>query len=307
MWIFLNDRWVSQERAKVSVFDHGFLYGDGVFETLRARKGVILSLTRHLERLHRSAAGISLSVPAIAWESLLKRALKKNSLREALVRITLTRGPGPASPSVRACLDPTLVIFARPFRGHPRSFYLRGVSAVLAKTRRNFKKALDPEIKSGNLLNSILAYREAEVAGAQEAILLNTRGSLTEGSVSNLFFLRGGVLFTPSLKAGILPGITRERVLALARQQGMATKEGSFSSWLLRSADEAFLTSTSWEIVPLTFLDGNPIGSGRPGKTTRRLIALFQESVRQEVNATSTARLNSAMVNGRSKGTRPDR
>ncbi|HET6371210.1 MAG TPA: aminotransferase class IV [Nitrospiria bacterium] len=307
MWIYLNDRFVREEKAFVSVFDHGFLYGDGAFETLRAYDGVFFSLREHLERLKDSARAIGLLLPALPFEDLLRNAMQKNSLHEAILRITLSRGPGPLSPSPRGCRSPTVVIFARPFHPPPRRWYARGLSAVLARTRRNPAEALDPRIKSANFLNLIMARREAERLGAQEAILLNTSGELAEGSTSNLFFVKGKNVYTPSRKAGILEGITRNVVLTLARENGIRLVEGCFRPAALRSADEAFLTNTSWEIAPLTRLDRAAIGTGRPGEVTRRLIRLFQVKVREEVRASSTARLNSVMLKGRSRGTRPER
>jgi branched-chain amino acid aminotransferase len=307
MWIYLNDRFVREEKAVVSVFDHGFLYGDGVFETLRAYDGAIFSLRGHLDRLKKSARAIGLPLPDLSFDELLRAALLKNGLREAILRITLSRGPGPLAPSPRGCPSPTLVIFARPFIPPPRRLYARGLSAILARTRRNPAEALDPRIKSANFLNLIMAKREAERQGAQEAILLNAGGELAEGSTSNLFFVKGETVYTPSRKAGILEGITRQVVLILARENAIPLVEGCFPPAALRSADEAFLTNTSWEIAPLTRLDRSAIGTGRPGRVTRRLIRLFQVKVREEVRASSTARLNSVMLKGRSRGTRPER
>jgi branched-chain amino acid aminotransferase len=307
MWIYLNDRFVREEKALVSVFDHGFLYGDGVFETLRAYDGAVFSLREHLERLNSSARAIGLLLPPLPFDDLLRKAMRKNRLRDAILRITLSRGPGPLSPSPRGCRSPTLVIFARPFHPPPRRWYARGFSAILARTRRNTAEALDPRIKSANYLNLIMARREAEKRGAQEAILLNAGGELAEGSTSNLFFVKAGTVYTPSRKAGILEGITRKVVLTLAREDRIPLIEGRFRPAALRSADEAFLTNTSWEIAPLTRLDRAAIGTGRPGEITRRLIRLFQVKVREELRASSTARLNSVMLKGRSRGTRPER
>lgn len=307
MLVYLNGRFVSEKKAVVSAFDHGFLYGDGVFETLRAYGGVIFSLPLHLERLRRSALGIGLDPPNIPLERVVQKTLKKNGLMEALLRITLSRGPGPLNPSPRFCTQPTLVIFTRPFRPPPLRFYYRGLWVIVAKTKRNHPSALPPHIKSANFLNSILARREADAVNADEAILLNIRGELTEGSTSNLFFVKKTRVYTPSLSSGILEGITRKVVLALALRNGIQVAEGRFRPSALVNADEAFLTNTSWEIAPLTHVDGKPIGSGKPGVITKKLIALFQEHVREEVRAASTACLNSVILKGRSKGIHPAR
>jgi len=282
MWIYLQDRFVPKEEAKISVFDHGFLYGDGLFETLRAYNGVIFRLSQHLERLARSAQRLELSLPASAQlESILYDTLNRNALRDALLRLTLTRGEGEIGLDPALCEKPTLVITARPFTGYPLDDYLIGISAALVRVRRNAPAALDPALKSTSFLNNILAKIEAKKAGAVEGIFLNSDGYLSEGTVSNLFWVRQGRLETPSLAVGLLEGITREVVIALAEKEGIPVKEGFYKPEVLIEADEAFLTNSGFELMPLTRIDGEAIGSGLPGPITGRLHHAFKEVIRE--------------------------
>src|SRR5579884_112772 len=282
MWIYLQDRFVPKEEAKISVFDHGFLYGDGLFETLRAYNGVIFRLSQHLERLARSAQRLELSLPASAQlESILYDTLNRNALRDALLRLTLTRGEGEIGLDPALCEKPTLVITARPFTGYPLDDYLIGISAALVRVRRNAPAALDPALKSTSFLNNILAKIEAKKAGAVEGIFLNSDGYLSEGTVSNLFWVRQGRLETPSLAVGLLEGITREVVIALAEKEGIPVKEGFYKPEVLIEADEAFLTNSGFELMPLTRIDGEAFGSGLPGPITGRLHHAFKEVIRE--------------------------
>ncbi len=215
MQIFLNDRLVPEEEAVVSVFDHGFLYGDGIYETLRAYNSVVFMQDRHLERLQRSASLIGLALPA---DDLIRDAvagaIAANGLSEAYVRITVSRGKGPIGLDPALCPAVTFVVIAEPFREYPDTLYRDGVRLIIAATRRNLKEALDPQIKSLNFLNNILAKIEAKQKGAYEAVMLNAEGFLAEGTVSNLFFVKDGVLCTPSVGMGVLDGITFHRLEA---------------------------------------------------------------------------------------------
>jgi len=250
MWVYLNDRFVPKEEAVVSVFDHGFLYGDGVFETL--------PVTR--ERL----------------ADLVRESLTRNQLQEAYLRITVSRGPGEIGLDPALCKSPTLVVIAKPFEPYPASFYTDGVSVIIAQTRRTPPEALPPHIKSLNFLNNVLAKMEAKAAGSHEALLLNHQGEVTEGTTSNVFVVQGQRLCTPAVECGLLAGITRGIVLQLAREAGIPAAETRLTASDLTGAEECFLTNTTQEVLPVTQVDGRRIGDGRPGEITRLLHASFR-------------------------------
>ncbi len=281
MWVYLNDTFVPQEEAVVSVFDHGFLYGDGVYETLRAYRGLVLQLAEHLARLERSASRIQLALPVSRSRltDLLRESLKRNQLQEAYLRITVSRGAGEIGLDPALCKSPTLVIIAKPFQPYPESLYTDGVSVIIAKTRRNLPEALPPQVKSLNFLNNILAKMEAKTAGAHEALMLNHRGELTEGTTSNLFAVQQGRVRTPPVESGILDGITRGLVLQLASELGIPSDEARLTVDDLLRAEECFLTNTTQEVLPVTQVDGQRIGNGKPGAITRQLHASFRDSL----------------------------
>lgn len=280
MQVFINGRFMDEQAASVSVFDRGFLYGDGVFETLRAYKGRIFKPADHIARLFQSAQAISLSIPDTpsAVEESLNRTLQVNGLEEAYLRITVSRGVGPPGLNLPASPSPTVVIIARPFTDPAAELYEKGVPIAPVQTRR--APAFPPEqgIKSLNYLTNILAKEEASAAGAYEGILLNSEGFLCEGTVSNLFLARGGKLLTPAPDCGILNGITRRTVIELALQDGVRVEEGRYRPEAFLEADECFLTNTSIELMPVVKVLGlsaapsaHSIGAGRVGKLTRRL------------------------------------
>ncbi len=281
MWIFLNDRFVPKEQAVVSVFDHGFLYGDGVYETIRSYGSRIFMRDQHLARLRRSAEaiGLSIPIPEKEWPALLYEAMERNDVGndrvDAYIRITISRGEGDIGLDPALCPRPTVVMMTNALRPYPVQMYQDGVSLIIARTRRNLPAALSPQIKATNFLNNILAKREAIAAGAFDAVLLNWQDKLTECTVSNLFFVHNGRLRTPALDCGILDGITRDLVLLLAREEGVAVEEGHYTALDLSEASECFLTNTSMEIMPVTSLNHCPIDHGRPGPLTHRLQALF--------------------------------
>lgn len=282
MWIYLQDRFVPKEAAKISVFDHGFLYGDGLFETLRVYDGAIFRLSRHLERLARSARRLELPLPPFPeLEAILYETLKRNALRDALLRLTLTRGEGEIGLDPALCDKPTLVVTARPFTGYPPEYYLDGISAIIVQVRRNAATALDPALKSISFLNNVMAKSEAKKAGADEGLFLNWEGCLCEGTTSNLFWVRRGRLETPSPAVGLLEGITREVTIDLARKKRISIEEGCYRPDALFEAEEAFLTNSGFELMPVTRINGNPIGSGKPGPITRRLHQAFKEVIRE--------------------------
>jgi len=283
MWIFLNGKFVRQEDAVVSVFDHGFLYGDGVYETIRSYGSRIFMCDHHIARLFRSAEAIGLTIPfpEKEWPDLLHEAMRRNDVgndrRDAYLRITSSRGPGDIGLDPSLCPNPTIVIIAKPLVPPASQLYEQGVSLIVAKTRRNLPSALSPQIKATNFLNNILAKREAIAVGAFDSLLLNWENDITECTVSNLFFITSGRVQTPAVECGILDGITREVVLRLAKDQRLPVDESRFTVDRLHQADECFLTNTSMEIMPVTSIDGRPVGSGKPGPITRSLQTSFRE------------------------------
>ncbi len=281
MDIFLNDRFVPRDQALISVFDHGFLYGDGIYETLRAYGGRIFMLERHLARLRRSATliGLEIPIPEKDWPGLLGDALARNGLHEAQLRITVSRGPGEIGLDPGLCPTPTVVIIAKPFQAYPPRLFAEGVSLVTASVRRNLATALSPQIKSLNFLNNILAKQEASKAGAFDSVMLNAEGRVTECTTSNIFFVQHGTLCTPSVACGILDGITREVVLALAKDQGIKTEESAYTAEALRQAEECFLTNTTMELMPVRDVDQHLVGPGKPGPLTLALHKQFRANL----------------------------
>jgi branched-chain amino acid aminotransferase len=281
MWIYLNDRFVKEEEAVISVFDHGFLYGDGVYETIRSYGSRIFMRDRHLTRLRRSAdaIGLIIPIPEYRWPALLHEAMTRNDVghecTDAYLRITISRGAGDIGLDPALCPTPTVVIMTKPLQPPPPHQYRAGVKLIVAKTRRNLPSALSPQIKTTNFLNNILAKREAIAAGAFDSILLNWESHLTECTVSNLFFVRAGRLCTPALACGLLDGITRNIVLSLAQEAQIPIDEGHFGIEALQKADECFLTNTSMEVMPVTIVDEHPVGNGTPGSFTHQLHRLF--------------------------------
>jgi len=280
MFVYLNDRLVPKGEAVVSVFDHGFLYGDGIYETVRAYDGVVFMLDEHLARLLRSASLIGLTMPKdIAQiKAALYETLRANALTNAYVRLTLSRGYGPIGLDPDLCTSPTFVIIAEQLRAYPGSFYEEGIKVIVAGTKRNLREALNPQIKSLNFLNNILAKIEAREKDAYEAIMLNVSDHVAEGTITNVFFLREGALCTPSIGCGILDGITRKIILDLAVRDGLRVKEGEFTRDDLYTAGEVFLTNTTMEAMPVSRIDGVTYRVGEVGK-------LLRKAYREEVAA----------------------
>jgi branched-chain amino acid aminotransferase len=284
MRIFLNDRFVRKKNARVSVFDHGFLYGDGVYETIRSYGNRIFMRDQHLARLQRSAEaiGLDIPIPLSEWPALLHEAMRRNDVGrqglDAYIRITISRGEGEIGLDPALCARPTVVIIAKALSPLPAGLYQTGVPLTVARTRRNLPEALSPHIKATNFLNNILAKREAIAAGTFDSLLLNWNNELTECTVSNLFFVAGGILRTPAIECGILDGITRNIVLLLARERGLSYEEGRYTLSELYEADECFLTNTSMEVMPVTTIDATVIGSGIPGPLTRMMGNMFADN-----------------------------
>lgn len=269
---------VPADEARVSVLDNGFTFGDGVYETLRTYAGRPFRLDRHLERLRGSAArlGIALALGDGELTRRLEALLARAANPESYIRLIVTRGVGDISYNFDRVKGPTVVMAVKPFPAYPEHHFRDGVDAIVSSIRRNHPQALDPAIKSCNLLNNILAVREAQARGVGEAILLNQAGDVAEGASTNVFAVRAGALVTPPLDAGILAGITRDVVIELGRRRGLDVREERLALSALLGADEAFLTSTTRELAPIRSVDGRPIGSGRPGPTTLALLSAFR-------------------------------
>jgi branched-chain amino acid aminotransferase len=276
----VNGKIVPGEHATVSVFDHGFLFGEGIYETLRTYRREPFLLDRHLVRLRHSASLMTLDVP-FSDEDLVSRVSETMAahpaLDEAYIRILVTRGVGDLSYSLSATPTPSLVIIVKPFVPHPERTFTHGIPIVVVGIRRNHPTALNPMIKSNNLLNNALAMQEALRRGGQEALMLNHAGQLAECSQSNIFVVRHGEVFTPPVTAGLLPGITREYVLELAADLKLPAHDTTLGLDDLERAEEVFLTGTTREVTPVVKVDERIVGDGMPGPITRRLLGAFRE------------------------------
>jgi branched-chain amino acid aminotransferase len=281
MLVYLNGRFVAREQAVVSVFDHGFLYGDGIYETMRAYEGRLFLLDRHLARLKRSAKAISLRLPLPTEQigNALNETLNVNKLRDAYVRLHISRGPGEIGLDPALCPAPTIVIAAKPFHDYPASCFAKGVRVAIVKTRRNHPLALDPAIKGTNFLNNILAKIESLKKGAYEGIMLNWQGYVAEGTISNIVAVRKGILYTPHRDTGILEGVTRDLVIRLAKRKRIPVREMLLTPSQLFTADECFITNTTIEIMPVTTIGREKIGSGKPGAVTNLLLQEYKNEV----------------------------
>jgi branched-chain amino acid aminotransferase len=294
--VLLDGELVEPAQARVSVFDHGFLFGDSVYEVVRtvrpARSQIrrLFAFDPHMERLEGSARALALVIP---WSRAEIRAQVERAIArirdpgDVYVRIIVTRGVGELDLAPDSCKRAGSVIIAKPLPIYPRSWFEDGIDVRIVGTMRNPARAMSPSIKSGNYLNNVLALMEARRAGALEAAMLNENGFLTECTTSNVFFVRHGVLETPSLDCGILSGITRSLLLEVARTTGVRIEEGHFSAGELRSADEAFITSTTKNLVPIRTVDGARLASS-PGPLTKQLSLLFTQHVQEMISQTST-------------------
>src|SRR3990167_2412328 len=284
MKIYLNGKFVERAKALVSVFDHGLLYGDGVFEGIRSYDGLIFKLSQHIDRLYESAHTIMLTIPMTrsAMVDVVKRSLRVNRLRDAYIRLVVTRGVGDLGLDPRKCRTPTVFVIADKIQLYPKSLYERGLSLITVATQRNVPEALNPQIKSLNYLNNILAKIEAVNAGYEEAIMLSPSGYVTECTGENIFIVTGKQLLTPPPYIGVLRGITRQTVMDLASAQRLQVKEELLTRHDLFNADEVFLTGTAAEIVPVVKIDGRIIGAGRPGPITKSLRQAFQQATKTE-------------------------
>ncbi|MEY2852083.1 MAG: hypothetical protein RL549_782 [Verrucomicrobiota bacterium] len=281
MIIYIDGKFYPEEEAKISVFDHGLLYGDGVFEGIRAYEGRVFKLEEHLRRLEDSAKAILLKIPLDRDEmrAAVLETCKRNKMKAGYLRLVVTRGKGYLGLSPDRCKKPTIIIIASELELYPEKYYREGLRVVTVPTWRNSPAALDPAIKSLNYLNNILAKIEGQQAGAQEVILLNPQGMVAECSGDNIFLIRDQVLITPKLSSGALNGITRNTVLEIAQEAGWKTREDDVRRYDLFTAEEMFLTGTGAEVIPVVEVDGRIIGTGKPGKHTADLIRRYHKLV----------------------------
>jgi branched-chain amino acid aminotransferase len=281
--VYLNGQLVDKEKAVISVFDHGLLYGDGVFEGIRAYNGRVFKLREHLDRLFNSARAIMLQIPMSkkTLENAVLATLRANHLKDAYIRLVVTRGEGDLGLDPRKCVKPSLFIITDKIALYPQELYDKGLSVVTSSIRRNISEALNPCIKSLNYLNNVLAKAEASRHNAPEAIMLNREGYVAECTGDNIFVLKENTLITPPTSAGALEGITRNIVMDIAKNKlKLLVKEELFTPYHVYVGDEVFLTGTAAEVIPVTEVDGRTIGDGGPGKTTLRLIKEFRELTR---------------------------
>ncbi|MCJ7764098.1 MAG: aminotransferase class IV [Dehalococcoidales bacterium] len=282
--IYLNGNLVPLSQAGISPLDYGFLYGYGLFETMRAYGGFVFRLEKHLNRLSDSAERLGIPMVTAGLKEAVTATLQANKLSDARIRITVSIGEGGIAPDTRQCLKPTILIIAERYNPHPERVYSTGFKAIVSSLVRYSRSPISI-IKSANYMENMLAKQEATAAGADEAVRRNEKGFLAEASMSNVFLIADGKLMTPPLESGILPGITREAVIELASRLGISTIERDITIEELFRAQEAFLTNSLIEIMPLTEIDGKPVASGKPGLITERLRAAYRNLVLDETGA----------------------
>ena len=278
MKIYIDGQFYDEKNAKISVFDHGLLYGDGIFEGIRIYNGRVFKLPEHIERLFYSAKAILLNLPLTHAEmrEAVLQTCRRNKLRDGYVRLVVTRGVGGLGLNPNKCKRPSVIIIADKIQLYPVEMYERGLEIITVPTTRNLHSALNPAIKSLNYLNNILAKIEANNGGCEEAIMLNSEGFVSECTGDNIFIVKKGQLFTPPLSAGALYGITRGVVMEMARDSGMAVSEPNLTRYDVFNADECFLTGTGAELIPVVKVDGRLIGKGQPGPMTRQLVRSYK-------------------------------
>ncbi len=281
--IYISGKFVPQEDAKISVFDHGLLYGDGVFEGLRAYGGKVFRLREHITRLYESAKAIWLTIP-MSFDQMcdaVNEAVRINKLESGYVRLVVTRGAGTLGLDPNKCSNPQVIIIADAISLYPKELYEKGLEIVTVSVQRMHPAALNPRIKSLNYLNNILAKIEGLQAGCIEALMLNHKGEVAECTGDNIFLVRKGELWTPPLEAGILEGVTRDAVIEVARNAEIEVRETPLTKHDVYIADECFLTGTAAEIIPVVKVDSRTIGSGKPGAVTRDLEERFKALTRE--------------------------
>ncbi len=288
MAIRINFNGHIEETASVSAFDHGFLFGDSVYEVVATHQNVPCFLNEHLNRLRQSASAIALNIPWTddQFKAEIDRTIREAGNSETYIRIIVTRGEGEIDIDPSSCHKPNILLYVTPLKLFPKEYYRDGVEISLVSIKRNSKDALNPGIKTGNYLNNVLAQIEAIKGGAKDALMLNHEGYLTECTTSNFFMIRDGSLLTPSLDCGILSGITREIILKLADENGILVEEGKWLPEELDRVEEAFLSGSIKKIMPVYRIDNRVIGNGKVGPVTKKLIKLYG-SVLENIRATS--------------------
>jgi len=280
-WIYLNGDFVTKEDAKISVYDHGFLYGDGIFEGIRIYDGNIFRLKEHLDRLYDSAKSIQLEIP-LTWEEMQEavvETVRRNERRDGYIRLVVSRGPGDLGLDPRRCPKAWVIIIVEQLAIYPEEAYRNGLVSISVSPRRNIPDALNPKIKSLNYLNNILVKLQANLAGVGEAIMLNAQGYVAEGSSDNIFIVKRGVVYTPPTWVGALEGITRGAIIELCGKLGLPLKEEPFTLHDVYTADEVFFTGTAAEVIAVREVDGRTIGAGKAGPITMRLLEEFRKIV----------------------------
>lgn len=281
--IYINGKLYDKPDAKISVYDHALLYGDGVFEGIRIYEGKIFRLKEHVDRLYDSARAIKLEIPLTRSQMMeaIQSTVDANNKRNGYIRPLVTRGAGTLGLDPRKTSDPQVIVIVDDISMYPPELYETGMEIATVATIRNHPAALNPRVKSLNYLNNILAKFEAIQSGCLECLMLNHKGEIAEGSGDNIFLVKGGALRTPSLDSGILDGITRRTVVELARTANIFVEELALTRYDVFTADECFLTGTAAEVIPVTKCDGRPIGTGKPGPITRQLREAYQKLVKQ--------------------------
>jgi len=281
--IYLDGEFLDQSEAKVSVFDHGLLYGDGVFEGIRFYNGRVFRMEAHMDRLWESARSICLEIPISRQEmdEALLETIRRNELRDGYIRLVVTRGVGNLGLNPVQCKRPSIIIIVSSIALYPEEVYRNGLTVVTVPTRRVGPAALNPAIKSLNYLNNVLARIEANLANADEALMLNDAGYIAECTADNVFIVKRGEIMTPPITAGALRGITRSVVFDIAAEVGIKISEPNLTRHDLYIADEAFLTGTAAEVIPMVRVDGRLIGEGKPGPVTKRTIERFRQLTRE--------------------------
>ncbi len=280
--IYIGGKLYDKEDAKISVYDHGLLYGDGIFEGIRSYNGKVFRLNEHLDRLWNSAKAIWLQIPMTKEEmaKAIEDTLAVNGIRDGYIRVVVTRGVGTLGLDPNRCDNPQVIIIADKISLYPEELYQKGLEIITVSVMRNHPAALSPRIKSLNYLNNILAKIEGIQAGCIEALLLNHKGEIAECTGDNIFLVRQGVLMTPPIDAGILEGVTRDTVIGLAKQAGIEVREIPLTKHDVYIADECFLTGSAAEVVPVVTVDSRTIGDGVPGPMTQKLMAAFHKLTR---------------------------
>jgi len=283
MQVYISGKFFDKENAKISVFDHGLLYGDGVFEGMRSYNGKVFRLREHMIRLWNSARALMIEIPITLeeMEAAVHETLKINNIQDGYIRLLVTRGVGTLGLDAHLCSDPQVVIIAAHLAMYPEELYEKGLDIVTASTVRTNPAMVSPQIKSLNYLNNVLAKIEGHLAGCAEVLMLNTKGEVAECSGDNVFIVRDGKLHTPPPEAGILEGITRQTVIDIAIDMGITVKELPMTRYDIFTADECFLTGSGAELIPVVKLDGRLIGDGKPGVMTKKLLDRFHKETKK--------------------------